>query len=257
MIRLSRLTRWLLLAACLAFPVAGRAGEITVFAAASLKTALDQAVAGFRAATGTSVVLSYGGTPQLALQIQQGAPADLFLSASASWMDRLQAEQLIDASTRTDLWGNTLVLVSRAAGAAPLTIDRTTDLAGLLEGGKLSLARIDSVPAGQYARQALDNLGLWAAVESQVVQSENVRVALELVASGEAALGIVYGSDAVAEPRVHVLGTFPPDSHEPIVFPGAVTANAGNPADAAAFLAWLAGPARADFAAQGFTVLTR
>ena len=238
-------------------PLAALAGDITVFAAASLKTALDQAAADWQTKTGNTVTISYAGTPQLAQQIQNGAPADLFLSASEKWMDTLSDAALIDPATRADLWGNTLVLVAGDADAAPVILDQSTDLAGLLNGGKLSMALIDSVPAGQYGKEALDTLGLWPSVEPSVVQSENVRVALTLVAKGEAALGVVYGSDAAAEPAVQVIATFPEDSHKKIVYPGAVTANAADAKDAAVFLAYLAKDAGPAFTAQGFTVLTK
>lgn len=244
----------LALSALLAGPAL--AGDITVFAASSLKTALDQAAADWQAKTGNTVTISYAGTPQLAQQIQAGAPADLFLSASKTWMDRLEEAGAIDPATRRDLWGNTLVLVSATEGA-PVTLGATTDLAGLLAGGKLSMALVEAVPAGQYGKEALETLGLWPGVEAQVVQSENVRIALDLVARGEAALGIVYGSDAVAEPKVHVRGTFPADSHKPIVYPGAVKANAADAQDAADFLTYLAQDAAPAFEAQGFTVLTK
>ena len=246
-----------LVAASTLVPLVAMAGDITVFAAASLKTALDRAAADWQAATGNSVTISYAGTPQLAQQIKNGAPADLFLSASEKWMDTLSDAALIDADTRVDLWGNTLVLVAGDAAAAPVTLGKSTDLAGLLKGGKLSMALIASVPAGQYGKESLDNLGLWPSVEALVVQSENVRVALTLVAKGEAVLGVVYGSDAVAEPGVHVLGTFPADSHSPIIFPGAVLAGAEGARDAAGFLTYLAQNAGPAFAAQGFTVLTK
>ena len=238
-------------------PQAVMAGDITVFAAASLKTALDQAAADWQAKTGNTVTISYAGTPQIAQQIQNGAPADLFLSASKTWMDTLSGAGLIDPTTRIDLWGNTLVLVTGDAAAAPITIDTALDLAGLLKGGKLSMALIDSVPAGQYGKEALEALGLWPSVEPSVVQSENVRAALTLVAKGEAALGVVYGSDAVAERGVHVVGTFPEDSHKKIVYPGAVTAGAPNAREAAVFLTYLATDAGPAFTAQGFTVLTK
>lgn len=251
------LTKTLLLSLALAMPLPVLAGDITVFAAASLKDGLDKAAADWTAATGNKVTVSYGGTPQLAQQIENGAQADLFLSASKKWMDTLADEKLIDPATRVDLWGNTLVLVSGDPKAQPVTIDGSLDLPGLLGGGKLSMALVDSVPAGQYGKEALESLGLWDKVAPSVAQSENVRVALALVAKAEAPLGIVYATDAVAEPAVTVIGTFPEDSHKPITYPGAVTANAADAADAAAFLAWLAKDGQADFLAQGFTILTK
>jgi molybdate transport system substrate-binding protein len=227
--------------------------DVTVFAAASLKTALDEIAADWTEATGTPVVLSYGGTPALAKQIAAGAPADVFLSASTAWMDDLADKALIQPKTRRDLLGNTLVLVG-GAGAEPVTLDATLDLAGLLAGGKLSMALVASVPAGQYGREALERLGLWDSVEPSVVQSENVRAALQLVALGEAPYGVVYGSDAVAEPGVVAVGTFPEDSHQRIVYPAALTASAGD--GAGEFLDHLASPeAKAVFKANGFLPL--
>ena len=227
--------------------------EVTVFAAASLKTAVDEIAADYTEATGIKVTLSYAGSPALARQIEGGAPADIFLSASSAWMDDLAAKSLIQTDTRRDLLGNRLILVG-PAGAAPVTIDGGLDLAALLAGGKLSMALVDSVPAGQYGKEALETLGLWAAVEPSVVQSENVRAALKLVALGEAPLGVVYASDAVAEPGVAVLGTFPEESHRPITYPGALTVTAS--AEAAAFHLYLSGnDAMAVFTANGFLPL--
>lgn len=227
--------------------------DVTVFAAASLKTALDEIASDYSEATGTKVVVSYGGSSALAKQIAEGAPADIFLSASKQWMDDLEGKGLIKPDSRKDLLGNTLILVG-AAGAAPATVDASLDLAGLLAGGKLSMALVESVPAGQYGKEALERLGLWAAVEPSVVQSENVRAALDLVALGEAPLGIVYASDAIAEPKVSVVGTFPTDSHKPIVYPGALTTGASD--EAGAFLDHLSLPgATAVFTANGFLPL--
>jgi molybdate transport system substrate-binding protein len=227
--------------------------DVTVFAAASLKTALDEISADWTAETGTKVTLSYGGTPALAKQIAEGAPADVFLSASKAWMDDLEAKALIRDGSRRDLLGNSLILIG-TVGTAPVTVDKGLDLPGLLGEGKLSMAMVDAVPAGQYGKEALESLGLWAAVEPSVVQSENVRAALKLVSLGEAALGIVYASDAVAEPGVSVIGTFPADSHTPIVYPGALTVTAGEAAGA--FLDHLSSPeAQEVFKANGFVPL--
>lgn len=227
--------------------------DVTVFAAASLKTALDGIAADWTAQTGTVVTLSYGGTPALAKQIAAGAPADIFLSASTAWMDDLQEKELIQEGSRRDLLGNSLILVATGQ-AAPVIVDASLDLSGLLDGGKLSMALVDSVPAGQYGKEALESLGLWTKVEASVVQSENVRAALHLVALGEAPLGIVYASDAMAEPDVSVIGTFPANSHKPIVYPGALTTTAGD--DAAAFLDHLSDPlAQEVFRSNGFTPL--
>jgi molybdate transport system substrate-binding protein len=227
--------------------------DVTVFAAASLKTALDEIATDWTRSTGTPVTLSYGGTPALARQIAEGAPADVFLSASVAWMDDLDAKGLIQPDSRRNLLGNRLVLVARA-GTAPVTLDGTLNLAGLLDGGKLSMALVDSVPAGQYGKEALESLGLWTSVESSVVQSENVRAALKLVALGEAPYGVVYASDAVAEAGVTAVATFPEDSHTPIIYPAALTVTADP--EAGAFLQHLASEeARTVFTANGFMPL--
>lgn len=236
-----------------------RAEQVTVFAAVSLKTALDEIAAQWGGATGNEVVASYAGSSQLAQQIEEGAPADLFLSASEEWMDDLASKDLIVAESRRDLLGNTLVLVAHGAGAAPVEIGPSLDLPALLDGGKLAMALVDSVPAGQYGKEALTNLGLWDAVEPSVAQTENVRAALALVASGEAPYGIVYGSDAIADDEasdeVSVVGTFPEGSHAPITYPAALVAGRDN-ATAAQFLDQLSSPeATAVFERLGFQPL--
>jgi molybdate transport system substrate-binding protein len=236
----------------LLIPVPAMAADITVYAAASLKTALDDIAADWQADTGDTVTLVYGGTPAMARQIEQGAPADIFIAASVDWMDYVIDAGLMQADSRRDILGNALVLVG-PAGAAPVTLSSDTDLAGLLGDGKLSMALVDYVPAGQYGKAALITLGLWDDVAPQVAQSENVRAALALVAQGEAPLGIVYASDAVAEPAVTVIAAFAPDTHPPIVYPAALTVAAD--AAAAGFLDGLGAPAaQAIFAANGFTL---
>ncbi|MDO6584342.1 molybdate ABC transporter substrate-binding protein [Salipiger sp. 1_MG-2023] len=229
---------------------AAQAETVTVFAAASLKTAMDDISAAYTAATGNTARVSLAGSSALARQIEAGAPADVFISANQQWMDVLQGEGLIDPDTRRDLLGNRLVLIGQGA---PVEITPTLDLPGLLGEGKLAMALVDSVPAGIYGKAALTSLGLWEAVAPQVAQVDNVRAALALVAAGEAPLGITYATDAVAEPRVVVLGSFPESSHAPIVYPVAAIAE-GDPLD---FLTFLQGAqARAAFEAQGFAVLT-
>nr|WP_242003095.1 molybdate ABC transporter substrate-binding protein [Vulcaniibacterium tengchongense] len=235
----------------------GVAAPLTVFAAASLKDALDEAALAYRARTGQALRVSYAGSPALARQIAQGAPADLFLSADRDWMDYLQRRGLIDPASRRDLLGNALVLVAPARSrAAPLALARGTDLRPLLgERGRLALALTASVPAGKYARAGFESLGMWRALRPRVVEAENVRAALMLVARGEAPLGAVYASDARAEPAVRVLARFPPGSHPPIVYPVARVRASAHP-QAAAFLRWLAGPqAAAIFRRHGFAVL--
>jgi molybdate transport system substrate-binding protein len=235
-------------------PRAAAADRLVVFAAASLATALEDAAAAWTAETGVETALSFAGSSALARQIAQGAPADLFLSANVAWMDRLEADGLIRPGTWRALVGNALVLVAHGAPPA-LAIAPGFDLAGALGDGRLAMALVDAVPAGIYGRQALEALGVWEAVAPRVAEADNVRAALALVARGEAPLGIVYATDAVAEPGVSVVGTFPADSHDPIVYPAAVTAESTHP-EADAFLAFLASDAaRPFFARQGFTAL--
>ena len=188
---------------------------LTVFAAASLKESMDEAAAAYQAGTGQAVRVSYAASSALARQIEQGAPADVFVSADLDWMDRLQAQGLVDATTRSELLGNTLVLIAPAASKAkPLALREGLDLRPLLgERGRIALGMVDSVPAGKYAKAGFESLGMWSALEPRVAGVENVRAALMLVARGEAPLGVVYACDARAEPRVRVLATFPTDSH--------------------------------------------
>ncbi|OCW57818.1 molybdate ABC transporter substrate-binding protein [Hoeflea olei] len=246
----------LVLASTLALPAA-QAEEVTVFAAASMKTALDEVAADWQAETGNTAVISYAGSSALARQIQEGAPADLFISAAVNWMDTLEEAKLIKSETRVDLLGNTLVLIGHGADAADVEIAPGFDLAGLLGDNRLAMALVDSVPAGVYGKAALTSLGVWDAVEPKVAQADNVRAALQLVATGEAPMGIVYATDAAAEPDVRVVATFPADSHPAIIYPAAVTAESAKP-EAEAFLEYLSGAkARSAFEAQGFTVLKK
>jgi molybdate transport system substrate-binding protein len=236
-------------------PGTAQAEEVVVFAAASLKDGLDAVAADFQAATGHTVTVSYAGSNALATQIIAGAPADIFISAAVNWMDAVEAEGLVVPGTRADILGNTLVLIAHGRDAAPVAIAPGFDLAGLLGDGRLSMALVDAVPAGQYGRAALESLGVWFAVEPAVAQSENVRAALALVAAGEAPFGIVYASDAAAEDNVTVVGTFPAGSHPPIVYPAALLAGAADAADRAFLDALTAPAADAAFAAQGFAVI--
>jgi molybdate transport system substrate-binding protein len=242
-----------LIAATLAAPL--RAEEVVVFAAASLKTALDEVAAEFEASTGHSVTISYAGSNQLAKQIIEGAPADIFLSAAVNWMDAVDQAGLVVPGQRRDLWGNDLVLIAHGTDASQVEIGPELDLAKLLGGGMLSMAMVDAVPAGQYGKQSLEALGLWAVAEPLVAQSENVRAALALVATGEAPYGIVYASDAVVGDNVTVVGQFPETSHAPITYPAALLTGAADAADRAFFDALSADAADAKFAAQGFKIL--
>lgn len=251
------MTRRLALATALAASLATPAfsEEVVVFAAASLKNALDAVAADFQTATGNTVTISYAGSNQLAKQIMEGAPADIFISAAVNWMDEVEKAGLVVPDTRSDLLGNTLVLVAHGADAAPVEIGPDFDLKALLGDGKLSMAMVDSVPAGQYGKESLESLGIWSAVEGSVAQSENVRAALALVSTGEAPYGIVYASDAVSDPGVTVVGTFPNDSHKPIIYPAALLTGAADAADKAFLEALSADGADAAFAGQGFAVL--
>jgi molybdate transport system substrate-binding protein len=248
-----RLALATLIAATLAAPL--RAEEVVVFAAASLKTALDAVAAEFEVSTGHSVTISYAGSNQLAKQIIEGAPADTFLSAAVNWMDAVDQAGLVVPGQRRDLLGNDLVLIAHGTDASPVEIGPELDLAKLLGGGMLSMAMVDAVPAGQYGKQSLEALGLWAVAEPLVAQSENVRAALALVATGEAPYGIVYASDAVAGDNVTVVGQFPETSHAPITYPAALLTGAADAADRAFFDALSADAADAKFAAQGFKIL--
>jgi molybdate transport system substrate-binding protein len=245
----------LVLSTLLAMPLAASAAEITVFAAASLKTALDTIAADWGKKTGGKVTISYESSGKLAKQIQQGAPADIFISASKEWMDKLADDKLIKPESRRDILGNQLILVAPAKSAAPVKIEKGFDLAGLVGDGKLAMGLVNSVPAGQYGKEALTNLGVWTAVEPKVAQADNVRAALKLVDTGEAAYGIVYTSDAVSDDKVKAVGTFPDDNHKPIIYPAAVIAATKAP-EAQAFLDDLSSDAaKAIFEAQGFIVL--
>jgi molybdate transport system substrate-binding protein len=237
-----------------AAPLRAATDEVTVFAAASLTEALDRIAAAWTAETGHRVVISYAGSSALARQIQEGAPADVFVSASVEWMDAVEASGDLRAGTRRDILGNTLVLVAHGRDAAPVTIDGALDLAGMLGDGRLAMALVDAVPAGVYGKAALTALGLWGGVAAKVAQSDNVRAALAFVAQGEAPLGIVYATDAAVEDDVTVIGTFPAGSHPPITYPAAITAQSESPV-AAAFLDHLGSePARTIWRDFGFTL---
>jgi molybdate transport system substrate-binding protein len=241
----------LLLALCVP---SGQAAErvLTVFAAASLTSVLQEAGDAFTAETKTVVRFSFAASSALARQIQSGAPADVFVSADQDWMNYLQARHLIDSATRANIVSNTLVLIAPAGSSSALRIAPGFGLAAALGvGGRLATGDPASVPVGKYAQAALTQLGVWPAVEKRVVAADNVRTALNFVARGEAPLGIVYATDARSEPRVRVVDTFPAASHDPITYPAAAIATAGP--EAAAFVKFLQGPtAHALFDKAGF-----
>lgn len=228
---------------------------LTIFAAASLKTALDDVAAQWRAAGHPGPRISYAASSALAKQIEQAAPADLFISADLDWMDYLDQRKLIETSSRFNLLGNRIALIAEKGAATRLTISPGFDLAGALGNGRLAMANVDAVPAGKYGKAALEKLGVWGTISAKVAQADNVRAALLLVARGEAPLGIVYRTDAAAEPAVRIVGAFPEDSHPPIIYPAAVVAGAKN-GDARRFLDHLrSASAKPLFEQQGFTVL--
>ena len=236
-------------------PAAAQSRELLVFAAASLRNALDDVDAQFQRETGKHVNVSYAASSALAKQLEAGAPADLFISADLDWMDYLAKRNLIKPESRKSLLGNALVMVAPKDSTVDVKIAPGFPLAKLLAGGKLAMADTNAVPAGKYGKAALEKLGVWAAVEHSIAQAENVRAALLLVARKEAPLGIVYRTDAAAEPDVKVVGTFPEDSHPPVVYPIALVADSTNP-NAAALLAFIeSAKARPLFERQGFTVL--
>ncbi|KRG70066.1 molybdenum ABC transporter substrate-binding protein [Pseudoxanthomonas dokdonensis] len=228
---------------------------LTVFAAASLKESMDEVAIAYQAATGTPLRVSYAGSSALARQIEQGAPADVFFSADLAWMDYLQQRGKVSAGDRHELLGNQLVLVAPAS--RPLQVDPALSgsIAAALGRQRLAVGLTRSVPAGKYARQALQSTGQWDSVRHQLAEAENVRAALMLVARGEVPLGIVYASDAKAQPEVSIAGTFAADSHAPIIYP--VAALQGPRQDAARQLvAWLrSAQAQAIFLRRGFDVL--
>ena len=228
---------------------------VVVFAAASLKNALDDASAAWSRETGKSARISYAASSALAKQIEAGAPADLFLSADLAWMDYLVGKDGLSAPTRTNLLRNALVLIAPKDSTLTVELKPGLDLAKTLGDGRIAMGHVEAVPAGKYGKAALESLGAWDSVKGRVAQAENVRAALLLVARGEAPLGIVYATDAVSDPSVRVVATFPAASHPPVIYPVALTKDSTNP-DAAALLAYLRSPAaRVFFERQGFTVI--
>jgi molybdate transport system substrate-binding protein len=236
-------------------PAAFAEETVTVFAAASLKNALDSINGACEADVGEKATISYAASSALARQIEQGAPADVFISADLDWMMYLDDKKLINKDTETHLLGNSIVLVAPADSTAVVEIAPDFDLARLLGDGRLAMANVDAVPAGKYGKAALEKLGVWASVEGKVAQAENVRAALALVSTGEAPLGIVYKTDAAADKKVKIIGTFPADSHKPIIYPVAQTV-ASKDDDTPAFLKCLqSAKAKSLFEEQGFAVL--
>lgn len=239
-------------------PAADAAAEtkpVVVFAAASLKNAIDRIAKDWEAKSGTKVTSSYAASSAIAKQIESGAPADLFISADLKWMDWLAERKLINDASRKTLLGNALVLIAPKDSTAAIKIEKSFNLAEALGDGRLAMGDPKSVPAGTYGQAALTNLGVWDQVSAKVAGAENVRVALTYVARGETPLGIVYATDAKSEPEVKVVDTFPADSHPPIVYPAALTATSTNAA-AKTFLEFLSSAdATKVFEDQGFTIV--
>jgi molybdate transport system substrate-binding protein len=237
-------------------PAKAEARDLVVFAAASLKNALEQVAQPFTARTGIVVRFSFAASSALARQIEQGAPADLFASADTEWMDYLATRKLVRPDSRVDLLSNRLVLVAQRdspKSKLPLTVEAFTEALG--PSGRVAVGEVTAVPAGRYARAALEHLGLWAKLQPRLAQAENVRAALLLVSRGEAPLGIVYQTDAAADSNVNIVAIFPAETHAPIIYPFAVT-DAAKGQDASAFLDFVqGGEARRIFEAHGFTVL--
>jgi molybdate transport system substrate-binding protein len=236
-------------------PAAAQDKLITVFAAASMKNALDDVSAAYTKSTGTKVTASYAASSALARQIEQGAPADVFMSADLKWMDFLQEKKAIRADTRVNLLGNRLVLiVPKDSKVQKVDIAKGLDLAKLIGDGRIATGDVKAVPVGLYAKAALENLGIWPSVESKFAMTADVRAALLLVSRGEATFGIVYETDAKVDPGVRIVGSFPEGSHPPVTYPVAATTNAK--ADVAGYLNFLrSGTAKAIFEKYGFTVL--
>jgi len=238
------------------FNVAGADDKpLVIFAAASLKNALDDVAGDWVTAGHAKPLISYAASGPLAKQIEAGAPADLFISADLDWMDYLQKKALIKPDSRFTLLGNKLVLVAPKSSDPKITLAPGAQLGALIGDGRLAIGEPKSVPAGKYAEQALEKLGLWDQVSGKLAMADSVRSALFLVGRGEAAAGIVYQTDAAVEPNVKIIAAFPEDSHPPILYPAAIVATSTNP-DAAAFLAFARQPkARSAFEHQGFDVV--
>lgn len=224
---------------------------LVIFAAASLGDALGEIGALWFADTGQEVRVVAAGSATMARQVAAGAPADLVILASPDWIEWLDAQGALVPGSRRDLLQNRLVLVSHGPDVEPISGDPKPEIPERLGDGRLAVALTEAVPAGIYAQAALRHLGLWEALNSQLAEADNVRAALAYVAAGATPLGIVYSTDAVADPRVSVIFEFPAKSHPPIVYPAAATVLGG--AEAQVFLDWLATPpATQVFADHGF-----
>lgn len=235
-------------------PAPAFAGDVLVFAAASLKNALDDAAAAYDKHH-APIRISYAASSALAKQIENGAPADIYISADLDWMNDVEKHGMIQPHTRRNLLGNLLVLIAPVDSKLKVDIKPDFPLASILGNRHLAMADPAGVPAGKYGKAALEKLGVWKSVESKVARAQNVRAALLYVSRRETPLGVVYKTDAAADKGVKIVGFFPPDSYPPIIYPIALTKASKNP-EAAKFLAFLeSDAAKPYFEKQGFTVL--
>ena len=233
----------------------GTAQDVTVFAATSLRRALDEASAAWAKTSGGRATISYGATSVLAQKIDAGAPADVFISGDPDWMAHLHERGVIKSKTAVSCFGNRLVLVAPAGSKIALEIAPGFDLAEQLGDGRIAMPNTETLPAGRYGKQALAALGVWDQVAGRIAQTESMRDAMTLVSAGEAALGIVYHTDAIADPGVRIVDTFPEQTHAPITYEAAETMESAD-TDAASFLDFLHTSTAMDlFEAKGFTVL--
>ncbi|CCP02598.1 molybdate ABC transport system, periplasmic protein precursor [Erwinia amylovora Ea644] len=248
-----------LVAGCINLSIGGHAlasGHVTVFAAASLTNALQDIASQYEKGRAVKIVSSFASSSTLARQLEQGAPADMFISADQQWMDYVAGKHAIDNASRVNLLGNDLVLIAPTeANPQPVSISKSTDWKSLLKDQRLAVGDPDHVPAGMYAKEALENLGAWRQLSPLMARGNSVRAALALVERDETPYGIVYGSDAVASKKVKVVGIFPQDSHRPVEYPLALVKGRNN-ASAGAFYHYLQGPqAAVIFKQYGFTTL--
>ncbi len=251
------LSAFVLLAVLAAAPVAAQDKSLTVFAAASLKNALDDINAAYTAKTGVRIAASYAASSALARQIEQDAPADVFASADLEWMDYVIGKKAVNEASKVDLLGNRIVLIApKDSPVSEVKIESGFDLARLAGDGRIATGDVQAVPVGKYAKAALEKLGAWQAASTKFAMAENVRAALTLVARKEAVLGIVYETDAKVEPGVKIVGAFPVSSHPAIIYPFATLVKARP--EAADYISFVrSSAAKAVFERYGFTVLTR
>ena len=235
-------------------PASAQGQKLIIFAAASLKDALDEVNVAYQHENSQETATSYAASSTLAKQIEAAAPADVFISADVDWMDYLAKRNLIKPETRANLLGNRLVLIAPVNSPLNLAIGPNFSLAQALGNGRLAIADPNGVPAGRYGKAALESLGVWSTIADRLAPAENVRAALALVARGETPLGIVYQTDAASDKDVKIVGIFPQDTHPPIIYPSAVVVSSTNPA-ALGYLAYLKSrAARPTFEKHGFTV---